>query len=230
MVVAPAPGVHRGSKARLTQHHLDRFVDDTLVSKLARAVCRAECLPRKELFEAWELAKRVRRHVRGGRVIDLAAGHGLLAYAMLILDGSSPEAFAVDEKTPDSAAKLARSLEAEWPRLEGRVQRVNASIRESLPFEIAPSDVVVSMHACGELTDRVLEVALSAGAAVAVVPCCHSLGKSDTGGLLEWVDGPLAVDLVRAERVRAAGYSVRTFRIPEEITPMNRGLLAVKAS
>jgi hypothetical protein len=36
-------------------------------------------VPRKELFETWEIARRARRRFRGGRVVDMAAGHGLLA-------------------------------------------------------------------------------------------------------------------------------------------------------
>jgi hypothetical protein len=49
------------SKDRLTDHDLGRFPDDTLFHRLARVVCHAGCLPRKELFEAWETARRVRR-------------------------------------------------------------------------------------------------------------------------------------------------------------------------
>jgi hypothetical protein len=73
---------------------------------LARAVCHAGCLPRKELHEAWEVARRVRRLFRGGRIVDLGGGHGLLAQTLLILDDSSPGAIVVDKTLPPSAAKL----------------------------------------------------------------------------------------------------------------------------
>ena len=78
------------SRGRLTDRDLSRFPDDTLFHRLARAVCHAGCLPRKELYEAWEMARRVRRHFRGGRVVDLAAGHALLAQVMLLLDDRRP--------------------------------------------------------------------------------------------------------------------------------------------
>ena len=74
------------SKGRLTGYDLDRFRGDTLFDRIGRAVCEAGCLPRKELYEAWEVARRARRLFRGGRVVDLAAGHGLLAHILLILD------------------------------------------------------------------------------------------------------------------------------------------------
>ncbi|MBI2378897.1 MAG: methyltransferase [Deltaproteobacteria bacterium] len=216
-----------GSRSRLTRHHLDRFGGTTLFDRIGRAVANAECLPRKELFEVWEVAKRARRHLRGGRVIDLAAGHGLMAQVMLLLDQSSEDAIAVDARIPKSAAKLSRAISAEWPERAGRVSYVETSIHEPLPFELRPSDVIVSVHACGDLTDRVIGLAAQAGASVVVLPCCHAEGKGDTGGLLGWVDGALAMDLMRAEGLRRAGYSVRTFKIPDEITPKNRGLLGL---
>jgi hypothetical protein len=92
------------SKGRLTTRDLGRFPGSTLFDRVARAVCEAGCLPRKELYEAWEVARRARRGFRGGRVIDLGAGHGLLAHLMLLLDDSSPVALAADKKKPAPAA------------------------------------------------------------------------------------------------------------------------------
>ena len=54
------------SRGRLTARDLDRFPGATLFDRVARAVCQAGCLPRKELYEAWEVARRVRRLFRGG--------------------------------------------------------------------------------------------------------------------------------------------------------------------
>src|SRR4051812_13461749 len=93
----------RSSPNRLTDRDLDRFPAETLFDRIARAVCRAGCLPRKELYEAWETARRVRRLFRGGRIVDLAGGHGLLGQMMLILDDTSPDAIAVDTVIPPSA-------------------------------------------------------------------------------------------------------------------------------
>ena len=86
--------------------------------------------------------------------------------------------------------------------------------------------MVVSVHACGGLTDLVLERAVAAGCRVAVLPCCHDLKCSDTGGLQGWLDGPLAVDVTRAALLRSAGYRVYTQIIPADITVKNRLLLA----
>lgn len=152
----------RSSKGRLTARDLARFPSQSLFDRLGRAVCEAGCLPRKELYEAWEVARRARRLFRGRRVVDLAGGHGLLAHIMLILDD------------------------------------------------------------CGDLTDRILARAISARVPVAVLPCCQDLAACDAGPLRGWIDGALAVDVMRAVRLEEQGYQVRTQTIPGAITPKNR--------
>lgn len=211
--------MHPGSRNRLTTHHLELFPGDGLFPRLARAVCEAGVLPRKELYESWEVARRARRRLKGGRVVDWAAGHGLLAWVMLLIDDSSPTAIAYDPRMPPSAAKLARVLVEHWPRLAGRVTFTTE------PPALAPDDVVVSCHACGGLTDEVLARAMAAGASVAVLPCCQSTSKNDDGGLAGWLEPALAIDVTRAAALRGAGYRVWTQVIPPAITPKNRLLV-----
>jgi SAM-dependent methyltransferase len=213
----------RSSKNRLTERLLPQFPGEGLFDRVARAVCRAGCLPRKELYEAWEVARRVRRRFRGGRVIDLACGHGLLAHLLLLLDDTSPTALGIDRRIPASAAQLAETLVDAWPRLNGRVRLIQADL-DTIPLE--RGDLVVSVHACGGLTDLVLERAMAVGARVALLPCCHDLDGADLGGLQGWLDGPLAMDVMRAGRLRAGGYRVTTQLIPGDITPKNRLLMA----
>jgi SAM-dependent methyltransferase len=213
----------RSSRNRLTEKLLPRFPGESLFDRVARAVCRAECLPRKELYEAWEVARRVRRRFRGGRVVDLACGHGLLAQLLVLLDDTTSEALAVDRRIPESARRLAASLGASWPRLDGRVQFVEGELG-AVP--LGQDDLVVSVHACGGLTDQVLARSVDVGARVAVLPCCHDLHAADTGGLEGWLDGALAVDVQRVAVLRSRGYRVSTQRIPADITPKNRLLLA----
>ena len=211
------------SKARLTTHDLARFPDDSLFHKIARAVCEARCLPRKELFESWEVARRVRRRFRGGRVVDLCSGHGLLGQVLLLLDDSSPGALIVDRVLPASAATLHDALLKVWPRLKSRVTFRAADLHGVV---LSKNDVVASIHACGNLTDVVLQRAVEAGARVAVLPCCHDLHTCETGSLSGWLNGPLAVDVSRVTRLEAAGFQVWTQTIPENITPQNRLLMA----
>jgi SAM-dependent methyltransferase len=217
-----APRFSPYSRARLTRHDLGRFAGTTLFDRIGRTLCEAGCLPRKELFEAWEVARRARRLFRGGRVLDVAGGHGLLAHLMLLLDDSSESALVVDPAAPQSADAVSRALARAWPRLDGRIRYVAAEFES---IALVPGDVVVSCHACGALTDRILDHATSAAARVAVLPCCHDADTCDTGDLTGWMDVSLAIDAVRVQRLRARGYRVRTQTIPAAITPKNRLIL-----
>jgi hypothetical protein len=215
------------SRGRLTDRDIARFPDKTLFHRIARAVCHAGCLPRKELYESWELARRVRRLFRGGRVVDMGGGHGLLAAIMLILDDASPTAVVVDKARPASSATLYDALEHAWPRLAGRVTFVRSELGD---VTLGATDVVVSSHACGALTDLVIARAVAARSRVAVLPCCHDLDACDSGAIGGWVDGPLAVDIQRAVRLEQQGYRVWTQTIPADITPKNRLLIGAPAS
>lgn len=220
-------GFDKHSKAIVTRHDLGRFAGDTLFARVGRTVARAECLPRKELYESWEVARRVRRRMRGGRVVELAAGHGLVAWLLLLLDDSSERALAIDTSEPPSARTLAEAITSEWPRLRGRTERRTARLQDVV---LGADDLVVSVHACGALTDRVLSLAIEAGARVAVLPCCHDAETCDAGGLLGFLSLPLAVDATRVARLRAAGLDVHTQTIPAEITPHNRLILGAPRS
>ena len=216
-------GFDPGSRSKLTRRDIARFGEDTLFHRIAREVCEADCLPRKELYEAWEVARRTRRRFRGGRVIDLACGHALLAQILLLLDDSSAQAVAVDARLPGSAQQLADKLAGAWPRLAGRVHLLEGRISS---VEVRSGDLLVSCHACGSLTDEVLRAALSVRARVVVLPCCQAKLENDQGGLGGWLDPALAIDVTRVGLLRSHGYTVQTQTIPAAITPKNRLLLA----
>ncbi len=215
------------SRTRLKPTTARHFTGDTLFDRVARVVCEADCLPRKELYESWQVARRARRRFRGGRVVDLACGHALVAHLMLLLDDTSSEAVAADARLPASARPLSEALCRAWPRLEGRVRLVEQPIDD---VALARGDVVVSTHACGALTDRVLGRAASARARVVVLPCCHDEATCDAGDLDGWMDPSLAIDVTRARRLASLGYVVHTQLLPAEITPKNRLLFGDPSS
>ena len=141
---------------------------------------------------------------------------------MLLLDDTSEGAVGVDVRLPPSARLVAEAFATEWPRLASRIELVEDDL-SAVP--VSAGDVVVSAHACGSLTDRVLSRALEARARVAVLPCCHSRAACDAGSLEGWMEPSLAIDATRAGRLRGAGYRVHTQLVPAAITPKNRLLL-----
>lgn len=207
------------SRTRLKPTSARHFPGDTLFDRVARVICEADCLPRKELYESWHVARRTRRRFRGGRIVDLACGHALVAHLLVLLDDTSPSALAVDARIPPSAALLSAALVKAWPRLTDRVRIEQRAVDD---VALAPGDLVVATHACGALTDRVLMRAAEARARVVVLPCCHDEATCDAGGLEGWMDPALAIDAVRARRLASKNYLVHTQLLPAAITPKNR--------
>ncbi len=141
---------------------------------------------------------------------------------MMILDDTSPSALAVDTSVPPSAAAVHDALVEQWPRLAGRV-RFDVAPLESVA--LAGDDLVLSIHACGALSDLILDRAVAVRARVAILPCCHNPAVSDTGALTGWLDEAMAIDVVRAHRLADRGYRVWTQQIPGDITSKNRLLI-----
>jgi hypothetical protein len=117
---------------------------------------------------------------------------------------------------------LHRALVDRWPRLAGPIAFLESPLDSVV---IRPTDIVMSIHACGPLTDVILNRAIAARAPVAVLPCCHDGDRSDAGGLSGWMNEALAIDVMRARWLASAGYRIWTQVIPAEITPKNRLLI-----
>ncbi len=99
------------------------------------------------------------------RLVDVGSGHGHLAREAVA--ALQIEVVGV-ERDP---SKTARSRE-----LAGPVATfVTGDAERSL--ELSADDLVVGLHACGQLTDLLIERGRRAGAAVFSVPCCYQKGR-----------------------------------------------------
>ena len=105
-------------------HHANGFIDahpPGLFLDTALVVCQLGILPRKELYECWEVATRVHAQFPETRcVADLAAGHGLMAWMLVLLGrDSGRRVTCVDHKMPPSAETLSDAFnidDAIWNR------------------------------------------------------------------------------------------------------------------
>ena len=233
-----------GSRSKLNPADAARFDGSTLFGSLAGAVCEAGVLPRKELFECWEVASALHESFPNTqRVADLAAGHGLLAWVLALLassegggGGVARTAVCVDVAKPKSAEALGAAITASFPWLDGAVEYVEGSI-DSVE-DSSGETLIVGVHACGILSDRVMDVAMRGAnpSPIALLPCCHSLrthtrlledntveGGSQIAAELRDAARTLgdsaAIDAFRLERLRRRGYTVEERFIPREITP-----------
>jgi hypothetical protein len=231
-------GMHNTSRSRnlLQPRHALEFPGDSLFDQFARTVCRANVIPRKELFEAWAMALYVQEHFPTlDRIADLACSHGLLSWALLLLSkNNTRSAVCVDVRMPGSAETVADAMMAEWPRFM-QEDRCWDYVEGSLEaIEPSNSTLLVGVHACGGLSDKIITLAIQGNAPLALVPCCHTKKSL----LLEQRQQlptitcslPDFIDNHRIQRLVDAGFDVQEARIPVEFTPKNRILLATPPS
>lgn len=217
-----------------------------LFYEFAQAVCCANVIPRKELFEAWGMALYVHDHFFADasstystrhifRVADLACSHGLLSWALLLLrdlqdelegqedgcsdvdddgdgdrNGGLPEvrtrrrlcsAVCIDRTMPPSSEKVALAMEGSWPNVAKRWDYVEGNVMQIQPD---PSTLLVGIHCCGVLSDKVIDLAIRGNAPLALVPCCHTrkcLTKEQKENLRE------VTQKEKEEKVRQLGHS-----------------------
>ena len=213
-----------GSRNKLSPSHARHYPGDGLLDTLGRAICTVDCLPRKELHEAWEMATRVRAWLAStptGRVVDLCAGYGLLAQVLLLLDADvRSTALAVDIRLPKNHVLVHDAVIATFPNLAGRVTFQRARLED---VALGVGDVVVSAHACGALSDAVLSRAAAVGARVALLPCCHLTRRRPD--LVDRADPAARIDEERAMWLVERGYDVIVDTIPANVSAKNRLLL-----
>ncbi len=244
-------GLGLDSRRKLKPADARRFahLEPGLFADIAAVVCSAGILPQKELHECWQMALCVHEEFfEYTRVADLAAGHGLLAWILVLLARHGEHktvrtAVAVDVKRPKSAQILAAAVVKRWPELEDAVHYVEGSI-DAVHAQDGEDTLLVAIHACGSLSDRVLLAALNSRSAVAIMPCCHSLRKqTESLSMLAFASDlptknvenltvkvleagqPAVIDQFRIDALTAVGYEIRSATISPDITLFNRIIL-----
>ncbi|MEO8549077.1 MAG: methyltransferase domain-containing protein, partial [Kofleriaceae bacterium] len=146
---------------------------------------------------------------------------GLLAQVLMLLDADTRStALAVDIRLPKNHVLVHGAVIAAFPNLDGRVTFQRARLED---VALGVSDVIVSAHACGALSDAVLSRAAEVGAHVALLPCCHlTRWRPD---LVDRADPDARIDEERAMWLIERGYDVIVDEIPANVSAKNRLLL-----
>ncbi len=93
---------------------------------------------------------------------------------------------------------------------------------------------VIAIHACGILTDKVLEKAVQARTPVAVMPCCYNdqikryqLRQPPDSRILSYPRREDYHDTIRLQFLREQGYRAELQQINPRITPMNNVIMGI---
>ena len=243
------------SKARrkLQRRHRSLFqptddADLALFNEFCTVLCDTGVMPRKEIFETWSAALYIHEtfghEVR--RVCDVAAGHSLLAWALLVLDDHSSNdkdknsltVLCVDRRMPPSAEAIRVAMLEKWPHLEERFDFVEGSLEQMQPH---PSCLLASVHACGGLSDILIASAASSKSPIALVPCCHTRKKKALLGASDFArkeydaiieaeevkDLTTMLDEAREAALRNAGFDICTQYLPKRFTLKNRVIMGM---
>lgn len=240
----------RPSRSLLQRRHSADFQGDSLFQSFARLVCRANAVPRKELFETWSTAVYIQEKFQDRRrIADLCCGHSLLSFALLFLDENNPRstnhvhgprtAVCIDKRMPPSSCgKIASVMftqfpqfEARWDFVEGKLDAITTTLTSSCP-NAQSQTLLCGIHACGRLSDKIISLAVEMNTPLALVPCCHTKKSLEDSERIFYdrdassYDLSEFVDRRRMERLSKARYDVEQQSIPEQFTPKNRLILA----
>jgi hypothetical protein len=166
-------------------------------------------------------------------MIDCACGHGLVGLLYAAFEPAVTSVLLVDTRRPESFRKVMESFAEVAPWASKKVEYVQGDLRSDALFtsfagggDTSDRPVqkgVVGIHACGEVTDVVLDLAVRLGAPVAVMPCCYTGTSAGVPfGVRRALGVGMAADVGRSFRMQAHGYHVDWAAIPSQITPMNR--------
>ena len=223
----------------------------SLFNEFCTVLCDTGVMPRKEIFETWSAALYIHETFGGQvrRVCDVAAGHSLLAWALLVLDdnGNNENAekpltvLCVDRRMPPSAEVIRLAMVDRWPHLEERFDFVEGSLEQLRPH---PSCLLASVHACGGLSDLLIASAASSQSPIALVPCCHTRKKKALLGASDFAraeydaiidadevkDLTTMLDMAREAALRNAGFDICTKYLPKRFTLKNRFIMGMPRS
>jgi len=203
------------------------FSSDGLLDKLAGALGERRCLPIKEFVESVEVFARIRRRMKANCVVDLCAGHGLLGILFALYERQVERVVLIDGHQPSSHAQVLDSAISVGDWVRDKVEYRQQRMREVTDLTALGSPSLVATHACGELTDQCLDLAMGDRLPMAAMPCCYAERTCLAPEALQRSLGvSLATDIDRTYRLEAAGYRVVWSQIPAAVTPMNRLLMA----
>ena len=176
----------------------------------------------KEIRESFDFTDRVHELTKGKRVLEIGCGHGLVG-SILIEKGYAKTVTMLDKRITKANSKIISALNNHTRLFFNLKDAADPSALENLEF-----DAVIGVHACGDLTDTLIDIAIRKGASVAVATCCMDKLRNPKMRKYLQIYGELGVEIKRVQKLMDAGYEVSVRSLKSSITPKNRIIMGKK--
>jgi len=164
-----------------------------------------------------------------GHVVDLCAGNGLGAFTFQY-NGLAKKSLMSDVRKPPRFNRLSGLFRKYGLSYEYHIKDIHSE--DFQLGDLRNDGLIISIHACAELADRVIDIGLNSNVPFAVMPCCHrSTGKKydlqrpPDPRLLRYEDPADYFDLVRRTHIEESGWTCYWREVPQEITKKNHVLI-----
>lgn len=155
------------------------------------------------------------------KVVDLCCGNGMLGFYLL-------------ERYPNLHLSFLDKIKTNsFKKLESRLGRKNPFLEEDIfGMESLPEGLLLSIHACNYLTDKIIELGLKQQQKFVIMTCCHDKTQCPEYNHLipPGAIYPLGlggyIDLGRVLDIRRKGRQCYTECIDPKITPKNNVIIA----
>jgi len=101
-------------------------------------------------------------------------------------------------------------------------------------FKPEVNTLIISVHPCGELTDKIINIAIESRNSFAIMPCCYNsrMKKYDllnppSPKKLHYLSEKEYYDTFRIQYAKEKGFNVIKCQINPKITPMNNVLIGI---
>jgi hypothetical protein len=190
--------------------------------------CQAVGIKQKHLRKVERFYAEVPPSVQGKRVVNLCAGDSLLAWYFLI-EGATEQVLSIDLKSTKKYRALRALIKKERPEIDAKYTFLERDIYDP-DLGLQATDFIVGLHACGNLTDRIIGLALEAGSSFAIMPCCYrpdrQLLRPTQYQIPSGKSREEIVDQLRLGYIKERGREVILREVKDFPSPMNRLLLS----
>ena len=211
--------------ARRLLHFYDELKRKPLgVEEELRSYLKTSRIEEKEFYEAKYFFQKVSPLVANVHtIVDCCSGNGL-AGLVWGLEGEARTVILVDKEKNSDFPPLMSWVNSQMD-LSVQYHVLNLE-QENIP----EGDMLSAVHACGSLTDRIIQEGLRRRIPFAVMPCCYKDSMHLPEGSLSYFQNKRdAIDAARIMAIQEQGYQVIIRSIDPTVTPMNRIIIGLPA-